>query len=62
MRARYLMLQGQMDLAMTYLDRVSNNNNNNNKQLRCQISFEVTSFLPKSVGTIQGYSSFSPGA
>ena len=53
------MLQGQMDLAMTYLDRVSNNNN---KQLRCQISFEVTSFLPKSVGTIQGYSSFSPGA
>ena len=56
------MLQGQMDLAMTYLDRVSNNNNNNNKQLRCQISFEVTSFLPKSVGTIQGYSSFSPGA
>ena len=57
------MLQGQMDLAMTYLDRVSNNNNNNNKkQLRCQISLEVTSFLPKSVETIQGYSSFSPGA
>ena len=58
------MLQGQMDLAMTYLDRVSNNNNNNNnkKQLRCQISLEVTIFLPKSVGTIQGYSSVSPGA